>query len=155
RSSARERHWFFLALAASVVVMALLLNVRGDRVALVGLPDYPLPHLCMSRSLLGRTCPGCGLTRSFVYLAHGDWQAAWRVHRLGWLVAALVLFQLPYRTWMLIRRCNGLPTRLVQCYAAAVVALLVFNWGLGIIEGNSFCLPNPDEIGAARSSLPR
>ncbi|MGH7191968.1 MAG: DUF2752 domain-containing protein, partial [Candidatus Saccharimonadales bacterium] len=115
RAAARGRHGLFLAMAVFVVALALLLEVRGERVAFVGLPNYPLPHLCMSRSLFGLSCPGCGLTRSFIRLAHGDWQAAWRVHRLGWLVAAIVLFQLPYRAWMLSGRRNGLPTRFVQC----------------------------------------
>lgn len=147
-SAARGCHWFFLALAVFIGVMALLLDVRDDRVAVAGLPDYPLPHLCMSRSLFGLSCPGCGLTRSFIHLAHGDWQAAWRVHRLGWLVAAVVLFQLPYRAWLLAGRRSGLPTRFVQCYAAVVVALLLINWCFGLVGGNSFRLPNLADIGS-------
>lgn len=147
-AAARRRHLFFLALATLVVAMALLLDVRGDRVAIAGLRDYPLPHLCMSRSLFGLSCPGCGLTRSFIYLAHGDWQAAWRVHRLGWLVAAIVLFQLPYRAWMLAGRRDGMPVRLVQWHAGIVVALLLVNWCLGLVEASSFRLPGADEIGS-------
>lgn len=131
-SAARQRHLFFATLAIVVVGLACALNVHDDRVALAGFADYPLPHLCMSRSMFGVTCPGCGLTRSFVYLAHGDWQAAWRAHRLGWLMAAIVLFQIPYRAWMLAGRRDALPARLVQAFAVAVVALLIINWGLSL-----------------------
>lgn len=135
-----QRNAFFLAAAAAVIAAAMLLEVHDDRVALVGLSDYPLPHLCMSRSLFGVSCPGCGLTRSFIYLAHGDWYAAWTAHRLGWLVAAIVLFQVPYRVWLLAGRGGGLPTRFVQAYAAVVLALLLLNWASGLVERNSFRL---------------
>lgn len=133
-SAARQRHLFFAALAIVVAGLAFALQVQDDRVALAGFADYPLPHLCMSRSMFGVTCPGCGLTRSFVHLAHGDWQASWRAHRLGWLMAAVVLFQLPYRAWMLAGRRDALPPRVVQLFAAIVVALLIINWGLSLFE---------------------
>lgn len=137
-SAARQRHLFFATLAIVVVGLAFALNVHDDRVALAGLSDYPLPHLCMSRSMFGVTCPGCGLTRSFVHLAHGDWQASWRAHRLGWLMAAIVLFQIPYRAWMLAGHRDGLPPRVVQVFAVAIVVLLIINWGIGLVERNSF-----------------
>lgn len=133
-SAARQRHLFFAALAIVVVGLAFAFEVHDDRVALAGFANYPLPHLCMSRSMFGVTCPGCGLTRSFVYLAHGNWQASLQAHRLGWLMAAIVLFQIPYRAWMLAGRRDALPARLVQAFAAAVVALLVINWGLSLLE---------------------
>lgn len=34
------------------------------------------PVLCPFRQLTGLPCPGCGLTRSWVYLVHGDVHAA-------------------------------------------------------------------------------
>lgn len=34
------------------------------------------PVLCVSRLLVGVPCGGCGLTRAFVSLAHGQWRAA-------------------------------------------------------------------------------
>lgn len=153
QSAARQRHLLFAALALVVVALALSLNVRGDRVALVGLPGYPLPHLCMSRSVFGVSCPGCGLTRSFVHLAHGDGQAAWRAHRLGWLVAAVVLFQLPYRAWLLAGGRGRLPPRLVQVFAVAVVALLLAHWGYGLVERSSFRLLSADRRNEVRSTI--
>lgn len=154
-SAARQRHLFFAALAIVVVGLAFALNVHHDRVALAGLSDYPLPHLCMSRSMFGVTCPGCGLTRSFVHLAHGDWQASWRAHRLGWLMAAVVLFQLPYRTWMLAGRRDALPARVVQVFAAIVVALLIINWAIGLVERNSFRSSNVERNSFRSSNVER
>ena len=54
------------------------------------------PCACPARRF-GVSCPGCGLRRSFIYLAHGDWDASWQSHRLGWLLAAMVALQIPYR----------------------------------------------------------
>jgi len=45
-----------------------------------------LPSVCPFYNLTGLPCPGCGLTRSFVCLAHGQWQEALHWHPLGWVV---------------------------------------------------------------------
>ena len=122
-----------LIIAVSVLVTAALLEVSlDDRVALRGFSNYPLPHLCMSRSVLGVSCPGCGLTRSFIYLAHGEWQAAWRVHRLGWLLAALVAAQLPYRGLILAGLARPISPRTTHWLTFVVVGLLVANWALSL-----------------------
>ncbi|HWB10720.1 MAG TPA: DUF2752 domain-containing protein [Pirellulales bacterium] len=129
RGMFRNHHWVMLAVAVAVVVAATVLEVQPEeRVALRGLSRYPLPHLCMSRSLLGLSCPGCGLTRSFVYLAHGRWQEAWRVHRLGWLLAGLVLIQLPYRGMILARLMRPISSRAAQWLAWGLVGLMAANW---------------------------
>jgi len=82
-----------------VIAAAFCLQVLpdGDRVSLRGTAEAKLPPLCISRTYLGIKCPGCGLTRSFVYLAHGDVVASLRAHRLGWVLFALTLAQVPYR----------------------------------------------------------
>jgi len=38
---------------------------------------------CMFLQWTGLPCPGCGLTTSFSWLAHGQWQKAFEVHPLG------------------------------------------------------------------------
>jgi hypothetical protein len=42
-----------------------------------------LPDVCMFHALTGLPCPGCGLTRSFVCLAHGRLFDSLRYHPLG------------------------------------------------------------------------
>ena len=133
-SNPRRRHLFFLAVAATISVLAWSLEVRSDeRVAFRGFSQWPLPHSCYSRAVFGVPCPGCGLTRSFVYVARGDWQAAWREHRLGWLLAGLVALQFPYRLWAIVRcRQTGLRPELTTAFAVALMVLLVLNWALGL-----------------------
>lgn len=99
-----KRHVAALAIASGVVLVACALEVREpDRVAFRWAPQRPLPHLCLSRVLLQHECPACGLTRSFSYLAAGDWARSFRAHCCGWLLALVVVLQIPYRLWALVR----------------------------------------------------
>jgi hypothetical protein len=60
------------------------------------------PLLCPFRLLTGLPCPGCGLTRSVVALAHADLTAAVHLHPLGpalvGLLGAVVLCE-AFRRW--------------------------------------------------------
>lgn len=121
--------WLLLGLAVPALA-ALMQGHQSDRLAFGLLPDFPLPALCASRRLLGVNCPGCGLTRSIVFLVHGDWHASLAMHRLGWLIFALIIAQVPYRLW----RMRGGELR-VFCEGAlqsacwiTLGALLVANW---------------------------
>ena len=119
-----------LVISAVVIILTLIFRVREDREVYVGgLEDYPLPPLCMSYALFGVKCPGCGLTRSLIYLAHGDWAGSWRMHRLGILFGAVILVQIPYRLWSL--RHGGRPSFgvwLPTCFGYVLIWLLMANW---------------------------
>jgi hypothetical protein len=70
-----------LATASSGAVLgALRIFPLPQGGALLGLPT-----LCPFRLLTTLPCPGCGVTRSLVYCAHGEWQAALAFHPLGLL----------------------------------------------------------------------
>jgi hypothetical protein len=119
-----------LAVAGLIVILALLFRIRADGlVVVVGLEAYPLPATCMSYAWFGVKCPGCGLTRSLVYLAHGDWAASWRMHRLGWLFGALIVGQFPYR-FLALQRGGRHPFG--PSFPTAVGYVLIFllfgNW---------------------------
>ena len=130
-------HGVMLGLAVAIILAAAMLEVLpGERVAFRGLSHYPLPQLCMSRAIFNLSCPGCGLTRSFIHLAHGQWLAAWHVHRLGWLLAALVVGQVPYRTLVITGQVRPPSADAAQCLAFVIVGLLVVNWALICVLGS-------------------
>lgn len=91
---------FVLALCLGVVLGALLLDPSPDAVSLFGVE---IPMMCGFRRLTGMPCPGCGMTRSFSFLAHGDLLAAVRVNFLGPLLFLFVATQVPYRAIRLAR----------------------------------------------------
>ncbi|MGI4789608.1 MAG: DUF2752 domain-containing protein [Janthinobacterium lividum] len=45
-----------------------------------------LPSICLFYNLTGLPCPGCGLTRAFVCIGHGQWRESLHWHPLGWLI---------------------------------------------------------------------
>jgi Protein of unknown function (DUF2752) len=124
-----------LVVCLVVVAAAFLLQVRSDdRVAPRMFSNLPLPPTCMSQQIFGIKCPGCGLTRSFVDLAHGDWACAWTHHRLGWLLALAVLLQIPYRI-VALRHQEMMPLGfwLPRAFGYVLIAALVGNWLLEMV----------------------
>jgi uncharacterized protein DUF2752 len=131
RRVARNREMLLIALVVGVA--APLLRVHPDqRVGASWSAGLLLPPLCFSRQWFGVNCPGCGLTRSLVHLAHGDWGESWRCHRLGWLLAGLVVLQVPYRGLELLRPHRRLlsPAR-ARWVSRSLIALLLLNWFVG------------------------
>jgi hypothetical protein len=132
-------HCTLLAISLAVVVLSFTLRVRPDQlVEFRWLPRYPLPETCISRTVLNVECPGCGLTRSFIALARGDWSLAWQFHRTGWLLAAAVLIQFPYRLSRIghLKR-SGLPESeshtLNSLFSWTLIVALVGNWLLRLL----------------------
>lgn len=132
---ALRRHREMLAVSAGIVLLSLLLVARADgRVAFGFLPRYPLPESCGSRLWFGVACPGCGLTRSLVHLAHGDWSKSLRAHRLGVLMAVVILLQFPYRLVCLARGGRApFGTVWPRTFGAVLIAALIGNWLIGLI----------------------
>jgi hypothetical protein len=134
RRQLRDRHHTMLWISLAIFVAAFLLRERGTgQVGFAGWPQWNLPALCGSRTLFNIECPGCGLTRSFVALAAGDWRASLSANRVGWLVALAVVLQIPYRWYALreLRTKIAMRTWPLWCGYMLIVALVV-NWLLRI-----------------------
>jgi hypothetical protein len=131
----RNREMLVVACAACVLAF-LLTEIPGGHVAIRGLPQFPLPETCALRMWLGLRCPGCGLTRSIIHLAEGDWLSSWHAHRLGGLFGALIAFQIPYRLYA-VRK----PTRLLlsnfwlAVFGYALILALIVNWLFDLVAG--------------------
>ena len=109
--------------------MSFIFQVRGDQVGIIGIPGRVLPQVCWMRSWFGINCPACGLTRSFVSMAHGHWRLGYHFNHLGWLAAGLVVLQIPYRL-TIIRRGPILTVFEQRWITGIVVGLYVVNWVL-------------------------
>lgn len=132
----RRRDWqlhFWLLLASTVVVaLAATMNIhQSTEVRLLGIP-YSLPELCYFRRGTGLNCPGCGLTRSFIALAHGELALAWHYNPAGVLFFPVVVFQIPYRLAQLLRLSRGLPSwnlgKLAHGVFAGLFLTLFVQW---------------------------
>ncbi len=107
----RQRKWLFhvlmLAIALPVIGLSFLLYLEGPSYVIIPWLGVPLPPTCGMQTTFGLDCPGCGLTRSFIALAHGDLTASLAFNPGGILVFGLVLFQIPYRIAQLLRVWSG------------------------------------------------
>lgn len=130
REQRKQRHVEMLAVAAIVFVSSVLLEVRADgRLAPAGFSQWPLPEVCPSKLLFGQRCPGCGLTHSFVALAHGDVPGSLAAHRVGWILFAALALQIPYRAAALRRPERPLLSdRAANGIAFSLIAILIGSW---------------------------
>lgn len=125
----RRHHLERLIFCIAVIAASVMLEVNGaGRVCVPGFRDRPLPESCPSWTLFKTPCPGCGLTRSFIHLAHGDVAASLARHRIGVLLFALVAVQIPYRVLALRHPHRNL----VEPSIARAISLLL----LGLLFGN-------------------
>lgn len=115
--------WFMLLGAMAVLAAAALLRLEpGGKVEMPGAGR--LPALCMWKQALGINCPGCGLTRAFVALAHGQWTAAWQFNGASPFIFALVAYQVPFRAVQIWRLRNG-----KREYAHSPLLIALLAWG--------------------------
>lgn len=107
-----RRAWFgdalWLALCVAITALALWMRPSVEAVSLFG---FDVPVLCTFRRFTGMSCPGCGLTRSFVFLAHGQLSLAFQMNPLGPIAFAWVVAQIPWRMVRLSRYHSRIRTK--------------------------------------------
>lgn len=84
----------------AIILAAAMLSPSDEAVRIFG---YEVPVMCGFRSLTGMGCPGCGLTRSFAFMAHGDPVGAFRMNWLGPFLFTGFATQPPYRFYVIGR----------------------------------------------------
>ncbi|GAB24176.1 MAG TPA: DUF2752 domain-containing protein [Gordonia polyisoprenivorans] len=113
-------------LAASEI--AAVVGVAGVGVACAlspaGIEHGPI--LCPFRLVTGLPCPGCGLTRSWVYGVHGDWSQSFAAHPFGLpMIAAIVALAI---TVVIARVTRRRPPRLERLLWNPVAKVVVAAW---------------------------
>ena len=122
-----------LAVVGLSVVMS---TTQRTRVHLPGI-DAPLPELCFSKAMLDGACPGCGMTRAFIALGHGNPFDAWRYNPAALLFFPMVAGQIPWRIIQIVRVRRG-SSELVapawfSAYAIVVLILMLGQWIIGLV----------------------
>lgn len=96
-------HWLFLTIAAVVLLLSFLMRSEGEQsVFLPGLQSA-MPEMCGAKVLLGISCPGCGLTRSFIAISSGQLRHAWNLNPASFLLYLFVAVQIPWQIFQLSR----------------------------------------------------
>jgi len=127
-----------LVLSASVLLASSALRIRSREEVLLPILDWPFPGACAFKQFSGVECPGCGLTRCFISMAHGELRQAWRYNSVGVCLFALVLIQLPYRALQIGRLRLGLSEwclgRLSALVLVGIVLALLGQWVVRVME---------------------
>jgi hypothetical protein len=119
-----------VVLVLCVVVIAGCFLFRAERGGLF-LFGYKWPFRCFLKETFGLKCALCGISRSLCLTARGDLKAALSYHPVGPFIFAFILWQLPYRIWLLknLRDSAGARLSRINCVVAVVIVLAVFiNW---------------------------
>jgi hypothetical protein len=115
-------------LAAAQLGASAWLVPAGDQVVLPS--GASLGGLCWFRSVFDLDCPFCGMTRSFVALAHGDIAASVRFHPAGPLLFVAMAIFLAGAVTVAIRRGRPLVERRGFTTGFQTVALVCLAIGV-------------------------
>jgi hypothetical protein len=96
-------HGLLAAISLGVIVMAAVMRSEGPSDVFLPGMKVALPDICLTKSVLGVPCPGCGMTRSFIAIAHGQWRRAWDFNPVSFLMFVFIAGQIPWRFWQIRR----------------------------------------------------
>lgn len=93
------------------------------------------PVICPFRLMTGLPCPGCGLTRSWIALAHGDPGTAFARHAFGPVLFALAIIAVATTVYSLARRREpvDLAARAGSRPAVALATVWCTVWLAGLL----------------------
>ena len=105
--------------------------------------NHDVPSVCMIKNVSGYPCPACGISRSIVYLLHGEVSQAFMTNPLGFLgLGMLLVFTVLQiidirnkKTWSssLIRYLEVFLMKRAVIITFAL--LMIFNWLWNIQKG--------------------
>lgn len=126
-----ELHFRYLVFAMSIVAigMSFVLTVGADGRVYPPLATVPLPDACVSHRLFGVDCPGCGMSRAFISISAGDWDAAHRFNAASYVMYLFVAVQIPWQGMQIVRTLKrGRP---IDTWWTLVPMIGVIAWLVG------------------------
>ena len=96
--------------AASILVLSFIF-----------MPDsLPKMDLCLFHAATSLQCPGCGMTRAFCAISHGQFAVAWQLNPFSFHLYALSVLGSIYPLF-----ANSIPEKLVRAAALITIAALI------------------------------
>jgi hypothetical protein len=124
-------------LCVSLIILSAILGINNDGgVYMKFNKNIVIPNFCIIQQLTHFDCPSCGLTRSLISFSKFNFIEGVKYNPLGLIIYIILLFQIPYRIFLLLNTKNTfiLRKRFNKEYWALVFSLiLLINWMLKII----------------------
>jgi hypothetical protein len=86
------------------------------------------PGTCIFRHFTGLPCPGCGLTRSFVMLAHGDVSSAFGYNLMGPVLFAVLAVSVVIAGWVLVSGRSAALSRWSSVVFSKTALVVIGAW---------------------------
>lgn len=124
-------HAVLFSIGLVVIGMSFAMRSEGQRSVFLPGANYSLPELCAAKRLFNLPCPGCGLTRSFISISHGQLQRAWSFNPAGFLLYPFVFAQIPWNAmqfWLIRKRGYGVQLPYIHFIPIALAIVLLVCW---------------------------
>jgi hypothetical protein len=92
--------------------------------------SLPNIDICLFHAITGLQCAGCGMTRAFCSISHGQFAQAWSLNPFSYFFYALVLLGLAFPSLI-----NLLPEKLIIAITLMVTAALLAFGIFRIVAG--------------------
>ena len=130
----RMEHIWILGLSLVAIAASHILDLSPEGAVIFRSNHFgfhvELPETCMSHRIFGISCPGCGLTRSFVAFAHGNIRLAIETNVMGPILFIICWLQIPYRIFRYFG--HGLPCK-GKSRLSRVGDLIIWTLLIGLI----------------------
>ena len=127
---------FFLA-ALFIIVMSFAMSVAGTKFVYLPGALLPMPESCTSKMLLGIDCPGCGMTRAFISISHGQFVHAWNFNPASFVAYLFVAVQLPWQIlqmWRIWQRRPPIDNLWIYFLPVVMVVAMISQWLVRIVS---------------------
>ena len=118
--------------AIIIIVLSRILTIEGSEVVLPLFGGYNLPGSCAFKAIFGLDCPTCGMTRSFISISRFDFKEAFKYNPISFLAYILILFQIPYRIFLIISKVDVKKIKWLDismlAYVCVFFVALAINW---------------------------
>jgi len=139
-SNHRVLHYIILGLCL-LILAAVLTAAYLDPVFRFITRDPSGPFgICIFKNITGYDCPGCGLTRSFLCIARGDFTRSLHYHAFGVVLFVYLCLQIIIQSLYLILgpiKYISFTGRLLGRVGFILAIALYFNWGIKSINSIS------------------
>lgn len=88
-------------LTLSIILLSFIIQDPGAGAENLYIFGLQIPPTCLYKLMNGFPCPGCGLTRCFVSISHGNFANAFAYHKVGILLYFVILFDIFLRLYLI------------------------------------------------------
>ena len=124
-------HVIFFAMGLSVIGLSFLMRAEGPESVYWPGARFAMPEVCTAKRVFGVPCPGCGLTRSFISISHGQFGRAWQFNPASFLLYPFVFVQIPWHAmqyWLIRKRGFGVHVPYIHFLPITIAIFLLVQW---------------------------